>query len=117
MGGVESFFCGESDGEDGDVVVLAEGLGGGGYVGGGLRADGGGAVEAEERAGGRCGFDDSVGHESDAVAWCEIDGGLGVCGVSGDAKGKAGVKREFCAVETPETKGLGTRKAWISCYS
>jgi len=39
-----------ADFEDGDVVLLAEGLGGGGDVLGGEDGDAGGALEAEEFA-------------------------------------------------------------------
>ena len=42
----------EGEGEDGDVVFLAEGLCGVGDGFSGLGADGGGAVEAEEFPGG-----------------------------------------------------------------
>jgi hypothetical protein len=57
-----------ADGQDGDVVFLAEFFGGVGDVEGGLVAEVVDAVEAEEFAGGVTGFDDSVGEEPDAVA-------------------------------------------------
>ena len=41
---------GKSEGDDGDVVFLAEALGGVGDGGGGLSAEAAGAVEAEELA-------------------------------------------------------------------
>jgi len=61
------------DREDGDVVVLAEGFGGGGDNGCGLRADGTGAFEAVELAGGVRGFDDPVGDQGKGTAGCEVE--------------------------------------------
>ena len=49
------------EGEDGDVVFLSELLGGAGDLFGGLGGDGGGAVEAEELAGGRLGLYYAIG--------------------------------------------------------
>ena len=48
---MQDFGSGEGEGEDGDVVLLAEGLGSARYLFGGLIADGEGAVKAEEFAG------------------------------------------------------------------
>ena len=53
-----------ADGEDGDVVFLAEGFGGIGDVKGCLVAGMAHAIEAEELAGWAAGFDDVVGGHS-----------------------------------------------------
>ena len=63
--------AGELDAEHGDIVVLAEGLGLLHDGGGGLIADGPGAVEAEELVLGVHGFDDAVGEKGETVTRLE----------------------------------------------
>ena len=82
---------GAGDGEDGDVVFLAEALGGVGDVGGGEAGEVGEAVEAEEFAFGGAGFDDAVGEEDEGLAGREGGGGRGVDLVGGEAEGRGGV--------------------------
>jgi hypothetical protein len=54
--------------QDSDVVFLAEGLRGSGNGVGGLRADGGGAGEAQEFACPGAGFEDAVGDKGERFA-------------------------------------------------
>ena len=96
--------CDAGDGEDGDVVGLgsavSEGLRGFSDVMGGVMADGLGAVEAEEFAGGgACGFDDAVGDESAEFIRIEMKWDFGVVNIRSEAERKVGVGGNFSAVE------------------
>ena len=105
---MEHLRRGEGEGEDGDVVLLAVGLGGAGDGFSGLGADGLGAVEAEELAGGGLGFDYAVGEEGEPVAGSEADGGFSSNGVGSNAERQAGVERDFFAVAVRrEMAGIG----------
>src|ERR1035437_3812959 len=59
--------AGKLDRHHGDVVQLAEGAGGLGDAGGGLAADGPGAVEAEQLAGPGLSLDHAVGDKGEPV--------------------------------------------------
>jgi len=54
----------ELDGDDGDVVLLAEGLRGAGDLFGGAAGEPTGAIEAEELTGGVLGFDHTIGGQA-----------------------------------------------------
>ena len=74
----EGWLCGDglgqaADGQDRDVVFLAESFGGVSDVEGGLVAEVVHAIEAEEFAGGLAGFDHSIREHEDAVAGVEIE--------------------------------------------
>ena len=98
------------DGEDGDVVLLAEGEGGvDGLAGVGAVGDEvGETVEAEEIAFGGAGFEEAVCIEGEAVADGEGEGGSleGCCGK--DAEGQGGGEGELlCVKEGGEMAGGG----------
>jgi len=77
------------DGEDGDVVFLAEGDGS--FAG--LPRVGFGrdellqAIEAEDLAGGAAGFEEAVGVEGETVSDFELDGDLVVAGRGNESEG------------------------------
>ena len=77
------------DGEDGDVVFLAEFAGGVGDVEGGLVAEVMDAIEAEQLAGGLAGFDHAVGHEQDPVAGVQVEADFVVADVGQNAQRQA----------------------------
>ena len=64
--------------EDGDVVILAKGLRGGGDCLRGLCADCAGAFETEELTIGVHGLDDAVGEKRETFAGRELKRGLAV---------------------------------------
>jgi hypothetical protein len=82
----------DGEGRDGNVVLLSEGLGGGGNLLGGLSADAERTIEAEEFAGGGLGLDDAVGHQGNAVAGVQFETGLLVLCLRGAAKGQARIQ-------------------------
>ena len=77
-----------ADGEDGDVVLLAEGLGGLGQKECGLLAQVADAIEAEKLAGGLPGLDDTVGEQENAIAGMEVEAGLFIHHLGEDAERK-----------------------------
>ncbi len=98
-------------GEDGDVVFLAVGLGGGGDGFSGLRADVAGAVEAEKLAGGGLGFDYAVGEEGNAVVRVELEAGFVIGCIGCDAEGQAGFDLDFFAVAIgSKVSGVGSNQ-------
>jgi hypothetical protein len=80
------------------VVLLSEGLRGGGDVMRGLRADCPGAVEAEELMLRVHGFDDSIGKERERVAGGELERGLVVFRIGGQSKWQTGIKLDLFSV-------------------
>jgi hypothetical protein len=75
--------------QDGDVVFLAEDLRGGGDGFGGLGADGGGAVKAEEFARPGAGFGDAVGDKGECLVHSQSHLGCGEFGAGCDAQRQA----------------------------
>ena len=105
---------GELEGEDGDVVFLAEFLGGFGDLLGGLVADLAGSFESVEFALGVAGFEDAVGEEGEFVAGVELERFFGVFGGFGDAEGQAGFEGDFFAVAVGrEVAGICNRESAI----
>ena len=78
--------------EDGDVVLLAVAVGGGGEFGGGEAAEGEGAAEAEELAGVGAGFDDAVGDEGEACAVGQEEGLLVVLRLFNEGRGAGPIR-------------------------
>src|ERR1700728_4329504 len=102
---------GVAEGEDGDVVLLAVGLGGGGDLFSGLIADLAGAVEAKEIAGGGLGFDDAVGEQGDLIAGGELERGFGVVCIGNEAERDGGVEGDLVSVaKGREVAGAGRGK-------
>src|ERR1700722_1467852 len=86
-------------GEDGDVVVLAEGLGRMGNGFGGLSAERCAALKAEERAGFVAGLNYAVGEKSELLRGGQLEGRFGVDRVGGDAERETTLKLQFFAVD------------------
>ncbi len=88
-----------ADGEDGDVVLLAEGFGGISQVEGRLLAQVADAIEAEKLAGGLARLDHSVGEQENAVAGMEIEAGLFIADLGQHAQRKSAGQGDLLAVE------------------
>ena len=86
---------GVGDGEDGDIVLLAEGLGYAGDLCGRSGAEVAGAVEAEELAAFVLRFYYSIGDEGEAVAGPELEGDFLVVRAIDDAQRERGGDGEF----------------------
>jgi hypothetical protein len=99
-----------SQSKDGDVVVLAEGLCGTRDGLCRLCADGSGAVEAEEFAGGVASFEDSVGKKGQLVARSELQRRLRVCDSFKDTERKTGIALKLFAIAIRgKLAGVGER--------
>jgi hypothetical protein len=99
----------ECEGENSDVVFLAEDLSRLRYLFRRFRTDAGGTVEAKEFAGAVASLNDSVGNERDGIVWCQIEDELLVTiGALFEGKGQAGRDRElFTAQIWGEVAGVG----------
>ena len=95
---MDGFHSGESESEDGDVVLLSEVLGRSGNVFGRLPGDSAGVVEAEELAAGGLGLDDAIGEEGEPVAGIDGEGDFCVFHAGSDTKGQTGFELDFFAV-------------------
>ena len=88
----------KTDGEHGDIVLLAEGLRGGSDLCGGTAADGAGTFEPEELASRVARFENAIGEEGEAVLGLKVEDGLGVLRRAGDAEREAGFNGDLGAV-------------------
>ena len=95
---MDGFYSGEGEGEDGDVIFLAEGLGGGSDLIGGLHADRARPVEAEKLSV-VLSFYDTVGEERELIVVGEVNGRFDVRGIRRNAQGQAGFKLDLLAVQ------------------
>ncbi len=77
------------DGENGDVVLLAEVLSRTGNIFGGSCAESSGAIEAQEFAGRAAGFKDAVGHERELLVRIEVECGGDVLLMGAEAEREA----------------------------
>ena len=93
--------CLPPDGNYGDVVVLAPGLGRLGDLLRRLRRDLPRAVEAEELALGVLRFHDTVGEHRQAGTGLEREGGLEVVGIGIEAEGEAGIDKVSTRASAP----------------
>src|ERR1700761_1325484 len=93
------YGCGPCDGDDGNVVFLAEVLCGFDDRGGGLCGDIARTFEAEQFAVGPLSLDHSIGVEDQAAADVETHIDLFIHGVRGHAKRKGTGELHFPAVE------------------
>jgi len=88
-----------ADGEDCDVVLLAEFFGGVGDEEGGLIAEIADAVEAEKLAVGFASFGDAVRHHEETVAGVQVEADFFIFDTGNYAQGQAAGKLDFLAVE------------------
>jgi hypothetical protein len=108
--GLQDFGAGEGEGEDSDVIFLAEVLRGAGDLFCGLAADGAGAIETVEFALGVAGFDDAVGEEGEGVAGSELESGLGIPGVVEAERQMKGEGDLFCVPIRGKVAALARRR-------
>lgn len=96
------------DGENGDVIVLAEGLRGLRYFIGGFSGKGGGALKSEEFAGFGAGFEHSVRQQGQALAFGERKGGFRVRCIRVETQRQPVFKPQFLPVYVRrEMAGVG----------
>ena len=108
----------KSDGEDGDVILLAVGLGYAGDFCGGSGAEVAGAVEAEEFAAFVLRFYYAIGDEGEAVAGAELESDLLVVRAIDDAQRERGGDGEFLSVEIRgKVAGVGQGKCALGWRS
>src|SRR5271156_6323354 len=95
---IDGLCRGELERKHRNVVFLAKGLRDIGDLLRRFSADGASTLKAEELAGWRLGFDNSVGEEGEGVARGKPEAGFCVFGIDDDAERQAGGQRNFLAV-------------------
>jgi hypothetical protein len=95
---MEHLGRGEGERKNGDVVLLAEGLCSLGDGFGGLAADGGSAVEAEELAGCASGFDHPIGDKRQGISGSEPGQEFPIVSLRGNSERQAGWNIDLLAV-------------------
>ena len=108
----------KTDGEHGDIVLLAEGLCGGSDLCGGTAADRAGTFEPEELASRVARFENAIGEESETVLGLKVEDGLGVLCATGDPEWEAGFHGDLGAVPVGgEMAGIGEGEFPVGIYA